>query len=44
MSEVVKIVGKNWPVIEWKGQRVITTGQLAEFYGPSETQVKQNFK
>lgn len=43
MNEIVKIKGKDWPVIEWKGRRVITTAQLAEFYEASETQVKQNF-
>lgn len=43
MNELVTIKGRDWPVIEWKGQRVITTAQLAEFYGASETQVKQNF-
>lgn len=43
MNEIVKIDGKDWPVIEWRAQRVITTAQLAEIYEASETQVKQNF-
>lgn len=43
MNELVKINGQDWPVIEWRGQRVITTAQLAELYNASETQVKQNF-
>lgn len=43
MNEIVKIDGKDWPVTEWRAQRVITTVQLAEIYEASETQVKQNF-
>lgn len=43
MSNLVTIKGKDWPVIEWKGQRVITTAQLAEFYEATEQQVQQNF-
>lgn len=43
MSEIVQINGKDWPVIEWRGQRVITTAQLAKMYEASEQQVKQNF-
>lgn len=43
MNNLVKINGQDWPVIEWRGQRVITTAQLAEFYGASEQQVQQNF-
>lgn len=43
MNEIVKINGRDWPVIEWRGQRVITTAQLAKMYEASEQQVKQNF-
>ncbi len=43
MNEIVKVGSNDIPVIEWKGQRVITTAQLAEVYGASETQVKQNY-
>lgn len=43
MNEVVKIGDSSIPVIEWRGQRVITTSQLAEVYGASEKQIKQNF-
>ena len=43
MNEVVKIGDSNIPVLEWKGQRVVTTAQLAEVYGATEKQIKQNF-
>lgn len=43
MNEVVKIGDSSIPVIEWKGQRVVTTAQLAEVYGASEKQVRQNY-
>lgn len=43
MNHLVKINGKDWPVIEWKGRRVITTAQLAELYEASEQQIQQNF-
>lgn len=43
MNEVVKIGDSNIPVLEWEGQRVITTAQLAEVYEASEKQIKQNF-
>ena len=43
MNKLVKVNGKELPIIEWKGQRVITTAQLADVYGASETQIKQNF-
>ncbi len=35
MNEIVKVGSNDIPVIEWKGQRVITTAQLAEVYGAS---------
>ena len=43
MAGLVTIKGRDWPVIEWKGQRVITTAQLAEFYGTDTENVKKNF-
>lgn len=43
MQEVIKVNDKELPIIEWKGQRVITTAQLAAVYEASETQIKQNF-
>lgn len=43
MQEVVKVNDKELPVIEWKGQRVITTAQLADVYEASEKQIKQNY-
>ncbi len=43
MNEIVKIGNENIPVVEWKGQRVITTSLLADVYGATDTQIKQNF-
>lgn len=43
MQEIVKVNDKELPVIEWKGQRVITTAQLADIYEATEKQIKQNF-
>lgn len=43
MNNVVKVNDKELPVIEWKGQRVITTAQLADVYGATEKQIKQNY-
>lgn len=44
MDEIVKVGNSSIPVIEWKGQRVITTVQLADVYGAEEYQVKQNYR
>lgn len=41
--EMIKVGTNSVPVIEWNGQRVITTAQLAEIYEASETQIKQNY-
>lgn len=43
MNAIAKIGNENVPVIEWKGQRVITTSQLAKVYGTHENNVKNNF-
>ncbi len=43
MNEIVKIGNENIPVVEWKGQGVITTSLLADVYGATDTQIKQNF-
>lgn len=43
MNEIVKVGNENIPVIEWKGQRVITTSLLAGVYEATDTQIKQNF-
>ena len=43
MEELVKIGTKELPVIEWNGQRVITTAQLSEIYEATESQIKQNY-
>lgn len=43
MNEIVKIGNRDIPVIEWKGQRVITTSLLADVYEATDTQIKQNF-
>ena len=39
----MKVNDKELPVIEWNGQRVITTAQLADVYEASEKQIKQNY-
>lgn len=44
MNELVHIGTKELPVIEWKGQRVITTAQLADVYGTETDNVKKNFQ
>lgn len=43
MNEIVKVGSNNIPVIEWKGQRVITTAQLAEVYETQGDNIKVNF-
>jgi anti-repressor protein len=43
MNELVHIGTKELPVIEWKGQRVITTAQLADVYGATDVKIKQNY-
>ena len=44
MQEVVEISGKELPIIEWNGQRVITTAQLADIYETEPEKVKKNFQ
>lgn len=43
MKEIVKVGNHDVVEIQWKGQKVITTAQLAEVYEASDTQIKQNF-
>lgn len=43
MQEVVKVNDKELPVIEWKGQRVITTAQLADIYETESDNIKKNY-
>lgn len=43
MNDLVKVGTKELPVIEWNGQRVITTAQLADIYEATEVQIKQNY-
>lgn len=43
MREVVKVGNENISVVEWKGQRVITTALLAEVYETDADNVKKNF-
>lgn len=43
MNEIVKVGNESIPVIEWKGNRVITTSLLAETYETSVDNVKMNF-
>ena len=44
MNELVKVGTKELPVIEWNGQRVITTAQLADIYETDIDNVKRNFQ
>lgn len=43
MNELIKVGGENIPLIEWKGQRVITTALLADVYETDTENVKRNF-
>lgn len=43
MNEIVKVGNHDVVEIQWKGQKVITTAQLAEVSEASDTQIKQNF-
>lgn len=43
MNKVVKIGDSNIPVIEWEGQRVVTTAQLAEVHETQADNIKMNF-
>lgn len=42
-KEVVKVNDKQVMALEWKGERVITTAQLADVYGTSTDNVRVNF-
>lgn len=42
-KEVVKVNDKQILAVEWNGERVITTAQLAEVYGTDVNNVKNNF-
>lgn len=44
MQEIVKVNDKELPVIEWKGQRAITTAQLADIYETDVENVNKNFQ
>ena len=43
MNEIVKVGNEDVNIIEWKGQRVITTALLAEAYETPVDNVKVNF-
>ncbi len=43
MNEIVRVHNNDVIAVEWKGERVVTTAQLADVYGSSEAQIKQNF-
>ena len=43
MQKVVKVNDKEVMAVEWRGERVITTAQLAEVYGTSVDNVRVNF-
>lgn len=42
-KEIVKVNDKNVLAVEWNGERVITTAQLAEVYGTDINNVQNNF-
>ncbi len=43
MSNQVSIQGKSTQIVSFKGQNVLTTKQIAEFYGVEEVKIRQNF-
>lgn len=43
MNNMVKVGNENISVVEWNGQRVITTALLAEVYETDADNVKKNF-
>ena len=43
MQEVVKVNDKQIVAVEWNGERVITTAQMAEVYGTDVNNVQNNF-
>ncbi|CAK8736444.1 hypothetical protein SODG_000157 [Sodalis praecaptivus] len=43
MTEIITIENTRLPVIEYQGQRVITTELLAKGYGASPKNIRQNF-
>lgn len=43
-KEVVNVNDKQILAVEWNGERVITTAQLADVYGTDVNNVKNNFK
>ena len=43
MQEVVKVNDKQIVAVEWNGERVITTAQLANVYGTDVNNVQNNF-
>ncbi|MGG2141730.1 ORF6N domain-containing protein [Symbiopectobacterium sp. RP] len=44
MTKIITIQNTQLPVIEYQGQRVITTELLAQGYGAEVDSVRQNFK
>jgi hypothetical protein len=42
-NEVVKVNDKRIVAVEWNGERVITTAQLADVYETSADNVRVNF-
>lgn len=44
MNEIIKVGNNDIPVIEWKGQRVITTAQLSKIYECDTDNIKKNFQ
>lgn len=44
MNNIVKIQNHDVAVIEWNGERVVTTAQLAELYETDIDNIQKNFK
>lgn len=42
-NEVVRVNDKKVVALEWNGERVITTAQLADVYGTDINNVRNNF-
>lgn len=43
MNEIVKVNNNELHIIEWNGQRVITTAKLSEIYETEADSIKVNF-
>lgn len=42
-NEIVRVNDKQIVAVEWNGERVVTTAQLADIYEATDVQIKQNY-